>query len=333
VLRSLETWNHGSVLDQAVRLVRLTRPEVILTWLPDSVAGENHGDHQAAGVIATEAFDMAGDPTVFPEQLAAPRDRNAISNLTEGLHPWQAKKIYYFSDAADTGFQYGKGPQYSNDEDSPSKKIPYYKIAAEEMSFHLTQDDSGQMAASAIRKGDYTYFRQPVLLILGKSLVGGSITGDIFEGINDVPIPFSPHPRYKMVQRSGISMELGGPWSFYREFWQAHGLSQLSGLLPEVGINVVPGERIQIPILIHNDSDTDATVTITGNVPDGWAEASGGGPYVVPAHQDVALSFKAKTAAGTSKAAQKLVLAAETQGASIPPIPIRVYADRAALPQ
>src|SRR5580704_13425328 len=93
VLRSLETWNHGASLGQAVRLVRLTRPEVILTWLPDYVAGENHGDHQASGVIATEAFDMAGDPTVSPEQLAAPRDRNNTGNLTEGLHPWQTKKI------------------------------------------------------------------------------------------------------------------------------------------------------------------------------------------------------------------------------------------------
>jgi hypothetical protein len=40
VLRSLETWNHGNALWEAVRLVRLTRPEVILTWLPDYVAGE-----------------------------------------------------------------------------------------------------------------------------------------------------------------------------------------------------------------------------------------------------------------------------------------------------
>src|SRR5579863_7515554 len=75
VLRSLETWNHGSALGQAVRLVRLTRPEVILTWLPDYVAGENHGDHQASAVIATEAFDMAGDPTAYPEQISPPRER------------------------------------------------------------------------------------------------------------------------------------------------------------------------------------------------------------------------------------------------------------------
>src|SRR5262249_23613751 len=59
VLQSLERWHHGDALEQAVRLVRLTRPEVILTWLPAFVIGENHGDHQAAGVIATEAFDLA----------------------------------------------------------------------------------------------------------------------------------------------------------------------------------------------------------------------------------------------------------------------------------
>jgi len=46
----------GKVLEQAVRIVRLTRPEVVLTWLPCYVAGENHDDHQAAGVIATAAL-------------------------------------------------------------------------------------------------------------------------------------------------------------------------------------------------------------------------------------------------------------------------------------
>src|SRR5437879_4914829 len=73
VLHSLETWGHGASLEQVVRLVRLTRPEVILTWLPLYVAGENHDDHQAAGVLATEAFDLAGDPVAFPEQVEEPR--------------------------------------------------------------------------------------------------------------------------------------------------------------------------------------------------------------------------------------------------------------------
>lgn len=75
VLQSLANWDHGIALENLVRLVRLTRPEVILTFLPGTFIGEDHGDHQAAGVLATEAFDLAGDPTVFPEQVAAPLRR------------------------------------------------------------------------------------------------------------------------------------------------------------------------------------------------------------------------------------------------------------------
>ena len=94
VLQSLAAWHHGAALEEVVRMVRLTRPEVIMTWLPGFFIGENHGDHQASGVLATEAFDMAGDPAVFPAQLAAPVRIN--ETLLEGLRPWQPKKIYYF---------------------------------------------------------------------------------------------------------------------------------------------------------------------------------------------------------------------------------------------
>ena len=62
VLQSLSNWNHGEAFQQLVRLVRLTRPEVVLTFLPGTFIGEDHGDHQASGVVATEAFDLSGDP-------------------------------------------------------------------------------------------------------------------------------------------------------------------------------------------------------------------------------------------------------------------------------
>src|ERR1700737_2268099 len=75
VLQSLSNWNHRAALQQLVRLMRLTRPEVVLTFLPGTFIGEDHGDHQAAGVIATEAFDLSGDPAAFAEQLAGPTKR------------------------------------------------------------------------------------------------------------------------------------------------------------------------------------------------------------------------------------------------------------------
>jgi len=136
VLWSLDNWNHGRVLDEIVRIVRITRPEIILTFLPVYVVGENHDDHQAAGVLATEAFDMAGSPVEFPEQVSPPRDRTGMMNLTEGLHVWQPKKLYYFTDAFESFSPYwhdekdlspyrknfldGNGPSYSNTAVSPS---------------------------------------------------------------------------------------------------------------------------------------------------------------------------------------------------------------------
>src|SRR5438445_6481872 len=141
VLHSLEAWGHGQALEEVIRLVRITRPEVILTWFPDYVVGENHEDHQGAGVLATEAFDLAANPLAFPEQLEAPRNRLSISNYGEGLRPWQPKKIYYVSDAIHFDFFKGKGPEYPTSDISPSRKITYSRIAAEAWGFYKTQND------------------------------------------------------------------------------------------------------------------------------------------------------------------------------------------------
>jgi len=111
VLQSLANWGHGAALQQLVRIVRLTRPEVILTFLPGTFIGEDHGDHQACGVLATEAFDLAGDPVAFPEQLGSPMRR--LEPFLENLRTWQPKKIYYFPDADREDIFRGKGPEYS----------------------------------------------------------------------------------------------------------------------------------------------------------------------------------------------------------------------------
>src|SRR6266487_1510310 len=137
VLQSLANWDHGAVLEQLVRLVRLTRPEVILTFLPGTFIGENHGDHQASGVLATEAFDLASDPTAFPAQVAGASKRLEI--YVENLTPWQPKKLYFFSDADDQKQFAGTGPAYSIREISPSQKKPYWRLAMDAATPHLTQ--------------------------------------------------------------------------------------------------------------------------------------------------------------------------------------------------
>ncbi len=334
VLRSLETWHHGEALSKAVRLVRLTRPEVILTWLPLYVAGENHGDHQAASVIATEAFDLAGNPTAFPEQLSQPRDRRNIGNLTEGLHPWQPKKLYFFSDAAHTEFQEGQGPQYDPKAVSPAKGISYARLVADEMAYHLTQGDTGQFAVDAIKKGDLKAFEDPVRLIFGKSLVESSITGDILEGITPGPIPFRRIPGYHTPDETSLSIQLAGPWAFYKDFAKAHEIDRVFGLLKSPEVMISPGEKLNLPITIRNPGPA-ANVMLQAVLPPGWNELRGTAIYPVDANGAYTVQTTLQSPAGAAKGwvSPDIVWNAEAGGKPIGSIHMRVLIGSGGLPQ
>jgi LmbE family N-acetylglucosaminyl deacetylase len=335
VLRSLETWHHGEALAKAVRLVRLTRPEVILTWLPVYVAGENHGDHQAASVIATEAFDLAGDPTAFPEQLSQPRDRRNIGNLTEGLHRWQPKKLYFFSDASHTEFEEGKGPRYDPKVVSPAKHVAYARLAAEEMAYHLTQGDTGQLATEALKKGDLKFFEEPVQFIFGKSLVKSSTNGDILEGITPGAIPYAHVTGYRALEKTGVSIELAGPWSFYRDFWGAHDIPQLANLLTEPEVMISPGEKLTVPIRIINAESTPRDVTLEAILPEGWQVETGRATYPVDAHGSYTAQTIIRGPAQASKGWVKpdITWKAQADGKEIGSIHVRVQIGAGGLPQ
>ncbi len=333
VLDSLETWNHGDSLNRLVRLVRLTRPSVIATWLPDWVAGENHGDHQAAGVIATEAFDMAGDPTAFSEQLAAPRNREDILNLTEGLRPWQPEKLYYFSDTSHVDFLKGKGPAYPAIDNSPSHHSTYARLAAEECSYHLTQSDTGQAARNALAKNDLHFFEQPVLFVFGKSYVDSSATADLFTGVEPTGISYRRPPGFVAQPPVTLRMELGGPWHFYRQFWQAHGTPDLAHLVsPEIMAKY--SSPLVIPILLENPAGQPVTTTFSVALPNGWSfRRPLPSSISVPAHQTVSLPLEVKTSAPETAGWKMIDIEAKTEGKELAPIHIRVQLNPGAMPQ
>lgn len=334
VLRSLETWDHGRALDRLVRIVRLTRPSVIATWLPDYVGGENHGDHQAAGVLATEAFDISGDPTQFPEQVTPPRNAKDIGNLTEGLHPWQAQKLYYFSDTAHTEFMKGQGPQYSAAEISPSKKVPYARLSAEECAFHLTQSDSGYAAKVALEKNqvEKTYFQEPSRFIFGKAHVSSSVAGDLWEGVGEHALPFTPPPSFRAQSTDRLTVALGGPWQYYQQFWQAHGIQHLAHLVPpEVMAGVKT--RVMLPVLIENPGAQAVDGEIHVEVPAGWTIQSSAVPFHVRAGETSAKEVIV-TAPGTlSGVWQDIKITANADGKLVGSLAVRTQVVQWSLPQ
>jgi LmbE family N-acetylglucosaminyl deacetylase len=78
---SFANWGHDRVLYDAVRAVRLYRPLVVTAVFQGGIT-DGHGQHQVSGEMAQEVFEAAGDPKVFPEQIAA------------GLLPWSPAKVY-----------------------------------------------------------------------------------------------------------------------------------------------------------------------------------------------------------------------------------------------
>jgi LmbE family N-acetylglucosaminyl deacetylase len=340
VLQSLANWEHGAALEQLVRLVRLTRPEVVLTFLPGTFIGEDHGDHQAAGVLATEAFDLAGDPSVFPEQVATPMRR--LEPYLENLRPWQCKKIYYFPDASNDEMFRGKGPEYSVKEISKSAKQAYWRMGLESFRLHQTQaksylDSLSKLSEAELEKkaisdgwGDSQRF------VLGKSLVGGSVTGDIFESVKPGGIAYvrpnvSPEPAL-----SEISIALAGPWSFYEQFRRAHGLTLWHPEPPEIALQA--GTALVIPLWLRNDTAAAREITVTVDLPTGWKLSGGTGKFVVAAKQVAAARVEIdlpamEEAAHGKQELPEVTVRGESNGENAGVVKLRVELRKRALPE
>ena len=344
VLLSLAHWDHAETLEELVRLVRLTRAEVILTFLPGTFIGEDHGDHQACGVLATEAFDLAGDPAVFPEQVAAPIKRSPLENL----RPWQVKKIYYFPDAEREDIFRGKGPSYSVKEISKLSNKPYWRMALDAFRAHQTQaksylDRIAQMDEAQIEKMATSKdgWGEDQRYVLGKSVVGGGVTGDIFEGITPGAISFVRPEITPEPARPDLSVELGGPWSFYAEFRRAHGLANLPHPEPPEIALQGPGALV-IPLWIRNRTAKSQEITISVTLPAGWTTENGTGKFIVAAKQTAASRVEVSLPAPAEKSAEKarrkaepqeITVRAEANGQTIGEVKLRVELRKRALPQ
>lgn len=151
-------WNKDSILADVVLAIRKFKPDVIICRFPTTGEG-GHGHHTASAILAVEAFDLAADPTKFPEQL----------KYTE---IWQAKRLFWNT------FNFGGTNTTSPDQltldvgvYNPLLGMSFGEVAANSRSMHKSQG-----FGSAKQRGEnIEYF---------KLLKGESAKNDLFEGIN-----------------------------------------------------------------------------------------------------------------------------------------------------
>lgn len=143
---SISKWTHDRVLADVVRVVRLTRPLVITSVFVGGPS-DGHGNHQTAGAMAQEVFKAAGDPNVFPDQIAA------------GLRPWNPLK------------DYARTPWFGNDDGKivtnvevpegdydPVLGMSYVQIAREGLGFQKSQTGGGMIPkAGAVNTSYHRY--------------------------------------------------------------------------------------------------------------------------------------------------------------------------------
>ena len=152
---TLEKWDYQMLLEDMVRLIRLYRPDVIISRFQGN-RQDGHGHHQASGVVTLEAFRVAGDANRFPE------------HLSEGLHPWQPKKLYISRSRWRRSNDTGDAPVLKIDtgEYNALLGLSYSQIARQGLSYQRSQG-AGQTRASKgssvaeLRLVDTTLSEQP----------------------------------------------------------------------------------------------------------------------------------------------------------------------------
>lgn len=151
-------WNRDSVLADAVWVIRLFRPDVIVDRFPTTGEG-GHGHHTASAILSVEAMEAAADPRRFPEQLTR-------------VKAWKVKRLFWNT------FNFGgintqAADQFKIEVGGYNAQLgkSYGELAAESRSYHKSQG----FGIAASRGMEYEYL---------KLIKGDAVSHTIFEGVD-----------------------------------------------------------------------------------------------------------------------------------------------------
>jgi len=164
---TLVIWDKEKVLEDVLYAIRSFKPDIIVNRFDHRTPGKTHGHHTSSAMLSVEAFDLANDPTVYPDQVAE-------------LGTWQPHRQFMntswwfygsrenFEKADKTNLiSVDAGPYY------PSLGISNGEIAAQARSKHRSQG-----FGSGGGRGSYQEFLE---------IINGDIPTDkenMFDGVN-----------------------------------------------------------------------------------------------------------------------------------------------------
>ena len=180
-----ETWGHwprDTILKDVVRIIRRFQPQVVVSIF-SGTPKDGHGQHQAAGWTAREAFEVAGDSTRFPELARE-----------EGLAPWAPLKLYRSTwfDTTATTLTIPGGTVDS------AVGLSFHQIAMAGRSLHRSQDMGRlqQIGPSKVR----------VALLVDRT---GRGSGGLFAGVDTLLPPGPESPEQRAHREAAVAATAG----------------------------------------------------------------------------------------------------------------------------
>ncbi|MBI4551274.1 MAG: PIG-L family deacetylase [Candidatus Latescibacteria bacterium] len=286
---AFDVWHHDDALRRLVRLVRLLRPDVIVTMWPGP---GTHGQHQAAARLATEAFTAAADSTIFPEQLT-----------DEFLRPWQPLKLYYNTDR------------------NPSLRVPVTDISPGRF---MSYGEIKALALRNYRSQGFDRFAllppqrsEPESFLLVTSLVPTSPSAtSLLDGITAPVNRALASPSAQPLAPLDVRIAPRRDVAEFRRWAAAQGIDWLVGLLPaEVSVGIGMADTVAVIVENHRDRRVDGTITLT--LPTGFTADARAKPYDLPAGKTTRLPFVVTVPSGLTPGAYDITATTTVDGKTI----------------
>lgn len=164
---TLQIWDKEKILSDIIWTIRKFQPDVIINRFDHRTSGNTHGHHSASAKLSFECFNLANDPTVFPDQL------NSVAL-------WQPKRQFYNT----SWWFYGSKEKFEAADKSKMLKVQtgvYYPLLGksnQEISALSRTSHQSQGFGTTGGRGMETEYLE---LINGDVISGSS---SVFEGID-----------------------------------------------------------------------------------------------------------------------------------------------------
>ena len=253
---TLRIWGEDRLLRDMVRVIRTTRPDVIVSRFPPRPGSGGHGHHTAVGWTGPLAYEAAADPAQFQEL---------------GLPAWRAHRYYFNVFAfnrqmeAAAASQPGRIRIELGDYD-PVLGKSYAEVAGESRSMHRSQG-----MGTSQRKGSVPAFFEYVAgeraessLLEGVDVTWGRIDGGAEVGASlaaarDAYDPRNPQGILSHLLRAHTKLkDLSGPEVEYKRRELAHAIELAAGIWLDATAdrwNAVPGSETNVTVQVLRRSE------------------------------------------------------------------------------